>query len=212
MAQFASSSGIVDPVVGYVLAIGVEWAYLRGLVADSKATTEWGARLNWSAFAIVVLWGCLWCLRRFGVIAETPTNALAYFLAAAHVVPIAWLSLCSAMSHRAMVQAEAEATKEQQQAQADEDRRNREAINALHIKEAEERLKIELWKDAQTFKAQLNATKPTNRKTTVQPVATGTKVCQFCNQVVSYQTASEAGVIARRGCVECRAKRKAKEG
>lgn len=103
MGQFAGSSQIVHPLVGYCIAIGVEWAYLRGLASDSRAQTRWGGILNWSAFAIVVLWGVLWCAQQFGAFVEADGGVL---LAAAHVVPVAWLSLCSAQCHRAALGAE----------------------------------------------------------------------------------------------------------
>lgn len=101
MGSFASTSGIVHPLVGYLIAIGVEWAYLRGLASDSRAQTAWGGILNWSAFGIVVLWGVLWCAEKFGQLHQG-----GWWLAAAHVVPVAWLSLCSAQCHRAAMGAE----------------------------------------------------------------------------------------------------------
>lgn len=100
MGSFASSSNIVHPLAGYLIAIGVEWAYLRGLASDSRAQTAWGGILNWSAFAIVVLWGVLWCAQQFKVFDEASGG---WALAAAHVVPVAWLSLCSAQCHRAAI-------------------------------------------------------------------------------------------------------------
>lgn len=98
MGQFAGSSGVVHPAVGYCIAIGVEWAYLRGLASDSRSPTRWGGVLNWSAFLIVVLWGVLW-VAQFSRIISAESGG--WLLAAAHVVPIAWLSLCSAQCHRA---------------------------------------------------------------------------------------------------------------
>lgn len=197
MAQFAASGGVLNPFVGFVLAIGIEWAYIRGLASDSKATTRWGAYLNWSAFLIVVLWGSLWCLKSFGVIAEKPTDWLAYVMALAHVVPIAWLSLCSAMTHRAAMQV------------IDQRERDRaDAENALQLEIARERAKLDAWKDAQTFKAQL-ANQTNNPKPRVaQPFMPGQMGCKHCGQSVEFSTPSEKGVIARLGCAECRAKRK----
>jgi hypothetical protein len=101
MAQFAAHSGIVDPRVGYCIAIGIEWAYLRGLASAAKSPTRWAATLNWSAFAVVVLWGVLWVATVYGALPTRPTGGAAFWLAVAHVVPIAWLSLCSAMCHQA---------------------------------------------------------------------------------------------------------------
>ena len=40
MGSFASSSKILDPTIGYLLAIGIEWAYFRGLASDSRAPTS----------------------------------------------------------------------------------------------------------------------------------------------------------------------------
>src|SRR5262245_16064485 len=56
MAQFAASEDIVHPIVGYVIAAGVEWTYLRGLATAATIKTTWTAVLSWSAFIIMVLW------------------------------------------------------------------------------------------------------------------------------------------------------------
>lgn len=138
MGSFASSSGIVDPLVGYLIAIGVEWAYLRGLASDSRAQTRWGGILNWSAFGIVVLWGVLWCAQKFGVFVEAKGG---WWLAAAHVVPVAWLSLCSAQCHRAAI---GEEKKAQAQAAVNQETWQRE--------QDEEDKKLARWAEAQRIK------------------------------------------------------------
>lgn len=140
MGSFASTSNIVDPFTGYLIAIGVEWAYLRGLASDSRAQTAWGGVLNWSAFGIVVLWGVLWCAQRFGVFSEADGG---WWLAAAHVVPVAWLSLCSAQCHRAAMGAE-----RKRHAVQDSQRR------AWEQAQEEEDRKLERWKEAQRLKVQ----------------------------------------------------------
>lgn len=145
MGSFAASSKIVDPLIGYLIAIGVEWAYLRGLASDSRAQTAWGSVLNWSAFGIVVLWGVLWCAQQFGVYAETSGS---WWLAAAHVVPVAWLSLCSAQCHRAAMGAEKRA-----KAQQDTQRRTWE------LTQEDEDRKLERWKEAQRVKTELEIQK-----------------------------------------------------
>ncbi len=206
MAGFASSNGIIDPILGLVVAVGVEWAWLRGVSSDNKQPTGWGTALNLSAFVLAALWGTLWVAESLH--AYDPAS-WGWGMAIIHVVPLVWLSLCSAMCHRLRGIAEQQVRAKAEETEANEARRIREAENDLRLEETKERTRLELWKDAQTFRANLAATNPTTKKTTVQPIATGTKVCQFCNQVVTYQTASEAGVIARRGCVDCRANRKA---
>lgn len=212
MGQFASSSGILDPFVGYALAIGIEWAYLRGLASDSKTQTEWGARLNWSAFVIVVLWGCLWCLHAFKVLPETPDGTLGYILAAAHVVPIAWLSLCSAMCHRASMQAEAAKQEAIEAERREQARKEREAENALRFEAQREQARLEAWKDAQTFKAQLATTQRNQSQRVAQPFTPGQMGCKHCGVQVEFSTASEKGVITRLGCAACREQRKANKG
>lgn len=141
MGQFAGSSGIVHPLVGYCIAVGVEWAYFRGLASDAKAPTKWGTALNWSAFLIVVLWGMLWVAQQNGALHEQHGS---WWLAAAHVIPIAWLSLCSAMTHRASMVAET----------AQEDQRAKEA-ERFERQQREEDEKLRRWSEAQRLKSEL---------------------------------------------------------
>lgn len=180
MAQFAAHSGIVDPAVGYCIAGGVEWAYLRGLASNAKAPTHWATALNWSAFAIVVLWGVLWVGIQLGALKiENATGAAAWWLALAHVVPVAWLSLCAAMTHSASATQEAHTLVAQQteetarqrelQRQQEEDARrvqseqNALALEmqrqkaALALQDEEKRREIERWEAAQQAKQRLRA-------------------------------------------------------
>ena len=206
MAQFASSSGIVAPAVGYALAVGVEWAYLRGLVSDSKAPTQCRAWLNCSASAVVVLWGCLWCMKRFGVIDESPIGWGAVGLAVAHVLPIAWLSLCSAMSHRAMIQAEATAAETHRKAIEDEARLRRDAENALQLERERKIQEIEIWtlgrKAMQEVSAsQPNATSPHIEKEYAQPKLHQCASCGASLTVKQYAAARRWG-----HCANCKGK------
>ncbi len=152
MGQFAGSSGIVDPMVGYCIAIGVEWAYFRGLASDAKAPTKWGTALNWSAFFIVVLWGMLWVAQKNGAIDERGGS---WWLAAAHVIPIAWLSLCSAMTHRAAMVAEARATVEA--TKRAEEIAEAERLEQIEFdrQQREEDEKLRRWAEAQRLKSEL---------------------------------------------------------
>lgn len=157
MAQFAASSGIVAPLVGYCIAIGVEWAYLRGLASDSRARTWWGGALNWSAFGVVVLWGVLWCGGAFGVLAERPVGWVGWVLAVAHVVPIAWLSLCAAMCHRAALAAEDSAARQAAERHA-----------AWELAQAEEDRKLERWKAAQRLRLEVRLAERDAERDTVR--------------------------------------------
>lgn len=182
MGSFASSSGIVHPLAGYLIAVGVEWAYLRGLASDSRAQTAWGGILNWSAFGIVVLWGVLWVAQTLGVFTESSGG---WLLAAAHVVPVAWLSLCSAQCHRAAI---GEEKKEAARALARQEAWERE--------QAEEDKKLERWAEAQRIKtaqeiehleakARIKATMPqASKKVTVhalpESINAEIQVCPKC--------------------------------
>jgi hypothetical protein len=152
MGQFAGTDNIVHPFVGYTIAIGVEWAYLRGLASDSRAQTAWGGVLNWSAFGIVVLWGVLWVaglLRAFD-----PTNG-GWLLAAAHVVPVAWLSLCSAQCHRAAMAAERRKDERRRLNDEEHERELQAERDRLALQDQAERLKIERWRLAQAAKQEV---------------------------------------------------------
>lgn len=100
MAQFAAHGGIVEPAIGYLIAIGVEWAYLRGLAYNQKAASRWGTALIWVAFLIMLIWGVLWAAYVYGAYSLTPEGSAAWWLAIAHIAPIAAISFCSAMSHQ----------------------------------------------------------------------------------------------------------------
>lgn len=152
MAQFAAHSGIVDPLVGYCIAAGVEWAYLRGLASDTKATTWWGDALNWSAFGIVVLWGVLWVATIYGAIPARPAGALAFFVAAAHVVPIAWLSLCSAMCHRAAMLVEHRKVRAEEEAERQRRTRIQQEHDLIDLDAARKRAELKLWEEGQAAK------------------------------------------------------------
>lgn len=157
MGQFAATDGIVSAPVGYLIAIGVEWAYLRGLASDSRAQTRWGGILNWSAFGIVVLWGVLWCAGLFH--AFDPTNG-GWWLAAAHVVPVAWLSLCSAQCHRAAMaeerrQAARDADRERAKAEAreSEDREIERQRQLMNLEMERKWKELKLAQDAREMRA-----------------------------------------------------------
>lgn len=223
MAQYAASSEILPPWVGYVLAVGVEWTYLRGLASEAKAPSKWGSWLNWSAFAILLLWGTLWCLRKYGVITEHPTDWLAFVLAASHVFPVAWVSLCSAQAHRALLQvetaqaqAEALADQERQRRLDDETaaqlRQQQQAEFDLQLKIKADEARLQQWAAAREIDARVKGTQANQPRGGSQPFTPGSMPCPVCTQSVEYTTPSEKGVIARRGCPACRANRKALKG
>lgn len=149
MGSFASASGILHPAVAYVLAVGVEWAYLKGLASDSRAPTGWGTALNWSAFGIVVLWGVLFVASMIGAIDLHTRGFWGWLLAAAHVVPIAWLSLCSAMTHRAALALEAIEARRQQQKEHDRQERIQADQDAIKLEADRKAAELAAWEAGQ---------------------------------------------------------------
>jgi len=137
------------------MALGAEWAYLRGIASAGRARTHWVDVLNWSALALVVLYGMLWGARKFGAISATPDEMGAWVLTAIHIIPVAVLSLSAAMVHRTAV--EIEQIEETERERAAEQRRleleqRRQEMELEH--EAEKR-KLELWTQVQRTKVEL---------------------------------------------------------
>jgi flagellar biosynthesis GTPase FlhF len=135
VAIVASEAAYLVPYPANILmAVGAEWAYLRGIASSPKGSRGWVAALNWGALALVVIFGMLWGARKFGGIPEELGGVLAWLLTAAHILPMAFLSLAAAMVHRSAVeteaservQAEAEAHARQRRLEAEEDERQRE--------------------------------------------------------------------------------------
>lgn len=191
MGQFAGSSGILDPLVGYCIAAGVEWAYLRGLASDSRSPTIWGAILNWSAFGIVVLWGILWVASVTHAIDPHAGGFWGWMLAAAHVVPIAWLSLCSAQAHRAAMIAER--AYERQQQDTERARKQQEDADraAWELAQEEEDRKLARWKDAYAHKQAVkvpapNASKKMRGDARPESMDADEKKCPKCEAVLAH--------------------------
>lgn len=103
------AASIVPWPFNIALAVGAEWAYLRGLISGAGVKTPWAARLNWAAFLLVVLYGGLAGLRGFHLIPGAPPPAAAVLLTIIHIGAISAVTLCSAMLHRAGEDAKATA-------------------------------------------------------------------------------------------------------
>jgi hypothetical protein len=172
IAIVAGEAGhFVDWPANIALAVGAEWAYLRGIASSHKGASAWVSRLNWGALFLVVLYGLLWGARKFGAIPDVPSTAAAWLLTTIHIFPIAWISFCAAKVHALAVererteaerkQAEAEA-EERERRQRDEERKTREAEEAARFarEQAAEDAKLRRWQEAQVFKASVRANTP----------------------------------------------------
>jgi hypothetical protein len=165
------------------LAVGAEWAYLRGLCSGQAAKTRWAAGLIWAAVILMIAYGSLWGLREFGVTLPgaahpgeepSPVSGVwgivgAALITAIHIGCISAVTLCSAMCHRAELiarrqveerdRAEAEERKrieseeQERQARADDDLRRE-----IEHKRAIMQLELErLYKEQQLAQAAVRA-------------------------------------------------------
>lgn len=140
-----------------LMAIGAEWAYLKGLSSGQAIKTPWAARLNWSAVALVVLYGSLWGLRKFGVplpsegytATEPWAIAGAVVLTFVHILAIGAVTLCSAMVHRAMLDQ-----------QHDRELRKQERRDQMELEREQKEQDLLLWERAQEVKRRLKGSAP----------------------------------------------------
>lgn len=135
----AEAASLVPFPFNITLAIGAEWAYLRGLITGAGVKTRWSAALNTSAFLLVVLYGALWGFRGFGLIPAKPEPWLAIVLTIVHIGTIGAVTICSAMLHR--VGADVRSLEAKQVADAERER------NQRNLDADAERARI--WRDAQ---------------------------------------------------------------
>lgn len=176
LSQFAAAGGVIDQWTALAVSIGFEWAYLRGLSDTTRERSWWSNALNWSAFVIVVLWGMLGVLIQIGTISAKPDGGWAGIaMAAAHVVPIAWLSLCAAMAHRtAHVEQVQDAKEDAKRAQEKQDKLDEAArLRTQAIEDQERAWKLEQagkdaevrrWEQSQETKQRLTLERQAARK------------------------------------------------
>jgi hypothetical protein len=106
-AEFFAAGGAVSPFVAYVGAIGVEYAYLKGLADAAFAGDErglsWKDGLTYTAAGLLIIAGTYVLLTRLYHVQAliNPPGWGAVILALLHVTPLALIGLCSAQLHAA---------------------------------------------------------------------------------------------------------------
>ncbi len=151
----AEAATLIPFPANIALAVGAEWAYLRGLISGAGVKTPWAAALNWAAVALVFGYGSLWGLRGYHLIPDAPAPWLAVLLTIVHIGAIGAVTICSAMLHRAGEDAKAAARKisqdrEDARQQLIEDER---AVLAIEMERKQQDLA--LWQQAEETKARL---------------------------------------------------------
>lgn len=109
----AAEAAMLAPApFNWLMAVGAEWAYLRGLSSGETTATPWNKRLIGAAVALLILYGSLWGLRQFGALPKEHLMvegvwavAGAVVLTLIHIFAIGAVTFCSAMIHRDVLEA-----------------------------------------------------------------------------------------------------------
>ena len=154
----AAEAALLVPLPANIaVAVGAEWAYLRGIASSGKGDARWVTALNWGALVLVVLYGMLWGGRKFGALAETLTPGAAWLLTAVHIIPLAFVSLAAAMVHRSAVAVEQAEAAIQLTAEQERQRRMQEQRDDLALEAERKEQEIALWMKGQHAKALVQA-------------------------------------------------------
>lgn len=105
MTMYGQSHDILPFPVAVALALGFEGILIRGL-ADASVVRRslWATALIWCTGLTAITWGCLYIigLPSVGIIPQDDLGPVwGVITAAAHVLPIAFTTICSALLHRA---------------------------------------------------------------------------------------------------------------
>lgn len=182
----ASEAAILAPApFNWAMAIGAEWAYLRGLSSGELTATPWNKRLIAAAIALLILYGSLWGLRQFGALPKehamvegTWAMAGAVILTLIHILAIGAVTFCSAMIHRDVLEAarlskekrlreEEDRNRAQQVADEERNRRLQDAQDALAIEMRRRDAELRLMEETARRKMQLAQERAQLRSATV---------------------------------------------
>lgn len=167
------------------LAVGAEWAYLRGLISGAGIKTPWAARLNVSAVLLVVLYGSLWGFRSFRLIPDVPPPFVAVLLTLIHIGAIGAVTICSAMLHRVGEDAKAEVTRAAHSRDRDRQQRLEDERDRIALDMERKRQELALWQEAEETKARLkmqsaDARMKMRRNANQARVNADEKICPKC--------------------------------
>jgi hypothetical protein len=118
-AMFGMQHDVFPWWIAVPLAGGFEWTYLAGIaLASDTRKGIWSVVISAVGALTSIAFGMLYILGMYKVIPATPDPVLAFWLAAAHIIPITLMSFFYAMAHRAhhaqrLTDAENERTRKQ---------------------------------------------------------------------------------------------------
>lgn len=174
-AFFFGSSTLIPYPIALAAAIGVEYAYLKGIGEAAQTGSVWGRRLVYGTFAFTIFTG-FFSLAGSSYHIEAilhPAPFLAGLMALTEILILAWIGMCSSILHtetdrhvievaaereatRQRTIAEVEAQERQRQSQREQMRLEDEAARLAMLRDQEqERHKLALWNEAQHTKVAL---------------------------------------------------------
>lgn len=202
------AASIVPWPFNIALAIGAEWAYLRGLISGAGVKTPWAAALNWAAFLLVALYGALAGFRGFHLIPEAPPIWAAVLLTIIHIGAISAVTLCSAMLHRAGEDAKAAERKKAQDRADARQQRDLDARAELALEMERKQQELAIWEQGMQAKARLKM-QSTNARTKMRRDALPARANaepQNCPKCGVFIESRSAWLAARRWqrCAACK--------
>lgn len=223
----ASEAAMLAPApFNWAMAIGAEWAYLRGLSSGELVATPWNKRLIAAAIALLILYGSLWGLRQFGALPKVHVAvegargvAGAVILTLIHILSIGAVTFCSAMIHRDVVEAarvsretrlreEEERNRAKVAADEERNRKLQEAEDALRIEMRRKDAELRLMDEAARRKMQLAAQRAELRAARLRAQPPRNRIMVDGVEYPSVQAAADACGISR----QAMSKRLRKEG
>jgi hypothetical protein len=173
-----------------LLAIGAEWAYLRGLISGAGVKTRWAGALNVSAVALVVLYGSLWGFRGFHLIPDVPPPWLAVLLTIVHIGSIGAVTICSAMLHRAGVDAQALARRAAADREAEREQRLQSERDAITLEMERKQQELAIWEQGMQAKMRLkHAAHPMRRDARPARANAAPQTCPKCGVPIASRSA-----------------------
>jgi hypothetical protein len=154
----AEAAVLFDAPFNIFLAVGAEWGYLRGMASAAGIETKWKDRLTYANGALVVLYGALFSLRKFGALpdvaayqshtAQTSTLG-AIVMTAIHIACIGAVTVCAMMAHAAMLSEQARVNRLTVAQENDRNQRTTATEDARKQKWQDAQLEIEIEKQRQ---------------------------------------------------------------
>ena len=163
----AAEAAVLLPFPANVLlAVGAEWGYLRGMASSASVETAWKDRLTYANGALVVSYGALFSLRKFGALPSVADYASkvaqtgvlgAVIMTIIHIACIGAVTICAMMAHAAMLSHEARVKRLEDETRNQRNQRNQQLEDERNQEWQRAQLAIEIEKRQQQAALQLEA-------------------------------------------------------